>query len=78
VDAQKFAGRGIIRRHEGGMIDLSGVIIAILAILIFFGGTAWLEIRSRKNKRPVRQGVKSPQSNGSIERAMEGRLGRNE
>jgi hypothetical protein len=78
VDAQKFAGRGIIRGHEGGMIDLSGVVIAILGILIFFGGTAWLEIRSRKNRRPARQGVKSPQPIESIERARDRRVGRSE
>jgi hypothetical protein len=42
-------------------MDLSGFIVIILGILFFFGGAAWLEIRSRKNKRPVRQGGHSPQ-----------------
>jgi len=42
-------------------MDLSGFIVVILGILFFFGGAAWLEIRSRKNKRPVRQGERSPQ-----------------
>ena len=41
-------------------MDLSGFIVVILGILFFFGGAAWLEIRSRKNKRPVRQGGHSP------------------
>lgn len=34
-------------------MDLSGVIVVILGILFFFGGAAWLEIRSRKHRRPV-------------------------
>ena len=42
-------------------MDLSGIIVVILGILLFFGGAAWLEIRSRKNKRPVRQGENRPQ-----------------
>jgi hypothetical protein len=42
-------------------MDLSGFIVVILGILFFFGGAAWLEIRSRKNKRPVRQGGHSLQ-----------------
>ena len=42
-------------------MDLSAIIVIVLGILIFFGGAAWLEIRSRKNNRPARQGGHSPQ-----------------
>ena len=42
-------------------MDLSGFIIVILGILFFFGGAAWLEIHSRKSKRPDGQGERSPQ-----------------
>lgn len=37
-------------------MDLSGIIVVVLGMLIFFGGFAWLEIRSRKNKQPDRDG----------------------
>jgi hypothetical protein len=30
-------------------MDLSGIIVVALGALFFFGGVAWLEIRSRKN-----------------------------
>ena len=33
-------------------MDLSGIIVVALGILFFFGGAAWLEIRSRKQNRP--------------------------
>ena len=33
-------------------MDLSGFIVVALGISFFFGGAAWLEIRSRKNNRP--------------------------
>ena len=41
-------------------MDLSGVIIVVLGILVFFGGAAWLEIRSRKNNRPAGQRERPP------------------
>jgi hypothetical protein len=53
VDAQKLVGR----RIKGGIMDLSGVIVVALGILFFFGGAAWLEIRSRKQNRPDQQDV---------------------
>ena len=37
----------------------SEIIAAALGILIFFGGAAWLEIHSRKNRQAVRQGEHS-------------------
>ena len=43
-------------------MDISGIIVVILGVLLFFGGVAWLEIRSRKNNRPVRQEGHAPQS----------------
>ena len=42
-------------------MDLSGVIVVVSGILLFFGSAAWLEIRSRKNQRTVRQSECSPQ-----------------
>jgi len=42
-------------------MDLSEVIVVILGILFFFGGAAWLEIRSRKHKRPVQESEHSSQ-----------------
>jgi hypothetical protein len=42
-------------------MDLSGIIIVVLGMLLFFGGAAWLEIRSRKTKQPDREGELSPQ-----------------
>jgi hypothetical protein len=47
---------------DGGIMDLSEVIIVMLGILFFFGGAAWLEIHSRKNESPVRQGAQLSQS----------------
>lgn len=32
-------------------MDLSGIIVVVLGILFFFGGVAWLEVRSRKHHR---------------------------
>jgi hypothetical protein len=46
-------------------MDLSAIIVAALGILFFFGGATWLEIRSRKQNRPKRQGVESQQPAGS-------------
>lgn len=42
-------------------MDLSGIIVVVLGMLLFFGGAAWLEIHSRKNKQPDREGELSPQ-----------------
>jgi hypothetical protein len=42
-------------------MDLSGIIIGALGVLFFFGGAAWLEIRSRKNRLADAQGEQSPQ-----------------
>ena len=41
-------------------MDLSAIIVVVLGMLLFFGGAAWLEIRSRKNNQPVQQGGPSP------------------
>jgi hypothetical protein len=46
-------------------MDLSGIIVVALGILIFFGGTAWLEVRSRKQNRPDRRDVQPQQPAGS-------------
>lgn len=59
-------------------MDLSGVIVVVLGMLLFFGGAAWLEIRSRKNNRPARQGAQSPQPIVSIKRARDRRVKRSE
>ena len=42
-------------------MDLSGIIVVVLGILLFFGGAAWLEIRSRKQNHPDRLGVQPQQ-----------------
>ena len=42
-------------------MDLTGIILVVLGILIFFGGAAWLEIHSRKNNRPDRQDARPQQ-----------------
>jgi hypothetical protein len=49
------------QRVEGDVMDLSGIIIVVLGMLLFFGGAAGLEIRSGKNKQPDREGELSPQ-----------------
>jgi hypothetical protein len=62
-------------------MDLSGAIVVVLGILFFFGGAAWLEIRSRKNKRPIQQGEHSPQpaaSTMSAERTVYRRVAKSE
>ena len=42
-------------------MDLSAIIVVALGILIFFGGVAWLEMRSRKSNRPARQDAQPQQ-----------------
>ena len=42
-------------------MDLSGIIVVVLGILFFFGGTAWLEIHSRKSRRADGRGEQPPQ-----------------
>jgi hypothetical protein len=59
-------------------MDVSGMIVVGLGMLLFFGGAAWLEIRSRKNKQPDREGELSPQpalARISDRRAVQRRLG---
>jgi hypothetical protein len=34
-------------------MDLSGIIVIVSGLLLFFGGIVWLEIRSRKNRTPA-------------------------
>ena len=41
-------------------MDLSAFIVVSLGILLFVGGTAWLEFRSRKEKRRDGQGEQTP------------------
>ena len=41
-------------------MDLSAFIVVGLGILFFVGGTAWLEVRSRKGKRADGQGEQPP------------------
>ena len=56
---------------------LSEIIVVALGMLIFFGGVAWLEIRSRKQNRPNLQDVQPQQtadSNTSDERALNRRV----
>ena len=36
-------------------MDLSGIIVIVSGLLLFFGGIVWLEIRSRKNRTPARR-----------------------
>ena len=45
---------------------MSGIIVVVLGILFFFGGAAWLEIRSRKSRRAGGQGEQLPQPAFSI------------
>lgn len=42
-------------------MDLSKIIVVVLGILLFFGGAAWIEIRSRKNNQPDEEGELSVQ-----------------
>ncbi len=56
-------------------MDLSGIIVIILGVLFFFGGVAWLEIRSRKNTRSTPTGKHLPQPDApamSAERTVHG------
>ena len=41
-------------------MELSAFIVIVLCILFFVGGAVWLEIRSRKDKRPDGQREQSP------------------
>ena len=62
-------------------MDLSGVIVVALGILFFFGGAAWLEIRSRKHNRPDPQDVQRRQPSGpttSTRRTLNRRVARSE
>jgi hypothetical protein len=47
-------------------MDLSGIIVAALGVLFFFGGAAWLEIHSRKRSLADGRGKQSPQFGVSI------------
>lgn len=54
-------------------MDLSGIIVIVLGVLFFFGGVAWLEMRSRKNTRYAPLGEHFPQPDAptmSAERTM--------
>ena len=46
---------------KGDIMDLSGIIVIVFGVLFFFGGVAWLEIRSRKNSRSAQLGEHLPQ-----------------
>jgi hypothetical protein len=62
-------------------MDLSTIIVAVLGILFFFGGGAWLEIRSRKQNRGDQQDVQPQQTDGpttSAERTVNRRVARSE
>jgi hypothetical protein len=62
-------------------MDLSGIIVVVLGILLFFGGAAWLEIRSRKQNGPDRLDVRPQQPAGPIKsarRTVNGRVASNE
>lgn len=62
-------------------MDLSGVIVAALGILFFFGGAAWIEIRSRRHNRPDLQDVQPRQPTGpttSAGRTVNRRVARSE
>ena len=41
-------------------MDLSAIIVVVFCILVFFGGAAWIESRSRKEKRRDGRGGRSP------------------
>jgi hypothetical protein len=56
-------------------MDLSGIIVIVLGVLFFFGGVAWLEIRSRKNTRsaPPSEHLSQPDAPKlSVERTVHG------
>ena len=62
-------------------MDLSAIIVVALGILIFFGGVAWLDIRSRKSNRPVRQDAQPRQPDDlttSVRRTVSRRVARSE
>ena len=46
-------------------MDLSAIIIVALGILLFFGGVAWLDMRSRKSNRPSRKDAQPQQPDDS-------------
>jgi hypothetical protein len=41
-------------------MDLSGIIVIVSGLLLFFGGIVWLEIRSRTNRGPARPDSNTP------------------
>ena len=56
-------------------MDLSGIIVIVLGVLFFFGGVAWLEMRSRKNMRSAQSSEHLPQPDTptmSVERTVHG------
>ena len=56
-------------------MDLSGIIVIVLGVLFFFGGVAWLEIRSRKNTRSAQSSEHLSQPDTpamSVERTVHG------
>ena len=62
-------------------MDLSGIIVVALGILFFFGGAAWLEVRSRKHNRPELQDEQPRQPIGpttSAARTVNRRIARSE
>lgn len=62
-------------------MDLSAIIVVALGILIFFGGVAWLEIRSRKQNRLARQDAQPRQADDlttSARRTLSRRVARSE
>lgn len=62
-------------------MDLSEIIVVALGILLFFGGAAWLGIRSRKQNRPDLQDVQPGQpavSTASAGRTLNRRIARSE
>ena len=56
-------------------MDLSGIIGIVLGAVFFFGGVAWLEIRSRKTARSAQSSEHLPQPDTatmSFERTVRG------
>ena len=42
-------------------MDLSAIIVVLVGLLFFVGGSAWLELHSRRKKRADPQSEQSPQ-----------------
>lgn len=62
-------------------MDISGIIVVVLGMLFFFGGVAWLGIRSRKQNRLDRQDVQPQRpadSTTSARRTVNRRVARSE